>query len=196
MTEVNELIETITNKERKIRYKALERIGELSRSNKREKKEELLNVLHTKAASVNWEERYVSMYAISRYMWKNDTFQEFQRAYSNVLQLLEDEDGRVRVAAFNALERFREFFIAYMYGMLSDFNRKDVIKIWFDSLIRQWDKAKNTEQGKKQIFMMRCVDVLFRPDMEEHLNNKEYEKYVDIWDKLQELEIEYRERAE
>src|SRR3989344_9613370 len=136
MTEVNELIETITNKERKIRYKALERIGELSRSNKREKKEELLNVLHTKAASVNWEERYVSMYAISRYMWKNDTFQEFQRAYSNVLQLLEDEDGRVRIAAFNALERFREFFIAYMYGLLSDFNRKDVIKIWFDSLIR------------------------------------------------------------
>ena len=44
------------------------------------------------------------------------------------------------------------------------------------------------EKGKKQYHLMKCVDALFRPDMEDYLSEKEYRKYNEIWDKLQEIE--------
>ena len=79
MNEVNELIERIKSKDQKVRYQALELVVNLSRSNKRKKKRDLLNILHAKASSEHWEERYVSMYAISRFMWRNEKFEDFQR---------------------------------------------------------------------------------------------------------------------
>lgn len=89
-----EIIEKIKSKDKKIRYKALDKVMELSRSNKNKQKEELLRILNGRVSSENWEERYVSMYALSRIMWKNGRFENFQRAYHDVLRLLEDKDGR------------------------------------------------------------------------------------------------------
>ena len=40
---------------------------------------------------------------------------------------------------------------------------------------------------------MKCIDTLFRPDMEEDLSKKYYKKYKEIWDKLQEIEERYNE---
>ena len=127
-------------------------------------------------------------------MWKNSKFEDFQKAYSTVLRLLEDQDGRVRIAAFNALEHFRGFFIMYVYGGLNHFNQEDIVQLWIDSLISLWDKTKDLKEIKQQYFLMKCVDTLFRPDMEGYLNKKEYQKYIGIWDKLQELNNEYNEK--
>lgn len=195
MNEAGNLLEKIKSKDKKIRYQALEEVMELSRSKKSKQKIELLKILQEKASAENWEERYIAMYALSRFMWRSGRFEDFQCAYQKVLESLEDEDGRVRIAAFNALEHFRGFFIAYVYGGLNHFNKNDLVKLWLDSLISLWDKTKGLKPGKKQYFLMRCVDTLFRPDMEGHLNNKEGRKYLEIWNKLQELEEEYSERA-
>ena len=194
MNEVNNLIERIKSIDKKVRNKALELVMKLSRSNKSKQKSEFLTILHNKAFSENWEERYISMYAISRFMWRSGKFEDFQKAYSNMLRLLEDQDGRVRIAAFNALEHFRGFFIVFAFGELNHFDKKEMIKLWLDSLILLWDKTKTINQGKQQYFMMKCVDALFRPDMEEYLNGKESKKYIEIWKKLQELNEEYNER--
>src|SRR3989344_4478360 len=90
MSETNKLIEKVKSKDRKARYKALEEITKLSRSNKSRQKAELLKKLHEKASSSLWEERYFSMYAISRVMWKSGKLEDFQKSYSDVLKLLED----------------------------------------------------------------------------------------------------------
>ena len=193
--EVNKLIERIKSKDQKIRYKALEEITKLSRSNKSKQKTELLKKLHEKVLSEDWEERYISMYTISRFMWRSGKFEDFQKAYSNVLKLLEDSDGRVRIAAFNALEHFRGYFITYTFGEIYHFDKKEMIKSWLDSLLSLWDKTKMLKSAKKQSFMMKCVDTLFRPDMEEYLSKKEYQQYMEIWEKLQELNEEYNERG-
>ena len=195
MNEINTLIEEIKSKDPKVRYKALEEIMKLSRSNKSKQKKELLDILHKKASSSSWEERYVSMYAISRVMWRSGKFEDFQKAYYDVLRLLEDEDGRVRMAAFNALESFRGFFVMHVYGGLNHFNKEEIVKQWITSLISLWDKTKSSEQEKQQYFLMKCVDTLFRPDMEEYLSKKERCKYMEIWEKLQELNEEYNERG-
>ncbi|HIH11116.1 TPA: hypothetical protein HA241_02925 [Candidatus Woesearchaeota archaeon] len=193
MNEVNALIQRIKSNDKKVRYQALEQVMKLSRSNKRKQKAVFLSVLHEKALSEKWEERYISMYTISRFMWKNGCFDDFKETYNYVLKLLEDQDGRVRIAAFNALENFRGFFIACVYGGLTNFPEKDIVKLWLDSLILLWDKTKSIKEGKQQYFLMKCVDTLFRPDMESYLNNKEYKKYMEIWEKLQELNEEYDE---
>ena len=116
-----------------------------------------------------------------------------RRTYHNVLKLLEDEGGRVRVSAFNALEHFRSFFITFAFGGYNHFDEKEIVKLWMNSLFLLWDKTKSMEKGKKQYNLMKCVDALFRPDMEDYLNNKEYKKYDEIWNKLQEIEEIYNE---
>ena len=187
------IINRIKSKDKKTRYKALDEIMKLSRSRKRKQKAELLKILNEKSFSTEWEERYVSMYGISRYMWRNGKFADLKETYYNVLRLLEDENGRVRVASFNALGHFRSFFITFAFGGYSNFDEKEVIKLWMDSLFLLWDKTKSMEKGKKRYLLIKSVDTLFRPDREGYLNNKEYRKYNEIWDKLQEIEEIYNE---
>ena len=189
--DIANIVQNIKSNDKIVRYKALDQVMDISRSNKVKHKAELLELLHQKAISTDWNERYISMYAISRFMWGLNQFEDFKKTYSYVLKLLEDEDCRVRIAAVNALENFRGLFIAYVYGGLNHFPEKDIVKLWLDSLILLWDKTKNTKQRKQQYFMMKCVDTLFRSDLEGYLNNNEYKKYMEIWDKLQELKEEY-----
>lgn len=193
MEHINKFIENIKSKDKKVRYKALDEIMKLSRSNKRKQKTELLKILNEKSFSKNWEERYISMYGISRYMWRKGKFEDLKQTYNNVLRLLEDEDGRVRIAAFNALEHFRGFFFSFVLGAYTKFDEKEVVKLWMGSLFLLWDKTKSMKRGKKHYHLMKCVDTLFRPDMEDYLNNKEFRKYCEIWDKLQEVEEIYNE---
>lgn len=193
MKSVTTLINRIKNKDRKIRCKALDDIMMLSRSQKRKQKTELLKILNHKSFSPECEERYVSMYGVSRYMWRGGKFEDLKQTYSNVIRLLEDNDGRVRVAAFNALEHFRTFFTTFAFGADIKFDKKEIIKLWTDSLFLLWEKIKSMEKGHRQRFLMKCVDRLFRPDMEEYLNKKEYRKYSEIWNKLQEIEEVYNE---
>ena len=163
------------------------------KTRKVKQKAELLKILNEKSFSAEWEERYISMYGISRYMWRGGKFESLKKTYHNVVRLLEDEDSRVRVAAFNALEHFRSFFIWFVYGGYPNFDEKEIVKLWMDSLFLLWDKTKSMEKSKKQYHLMKCVDTLFRPDMEEYLNNKEYKKYNEIWNKLQEIGEIYNE---
>ena len=193
MNEISIIIANIKSKDKKLRYLALEEIMAISRSNKKKQKAQLLNSLNEKAKSRDWEERYVSMYGISRFMWRSGTFEDFKKTYYHVLKLLEDEDGRVRIAAFYALEHFRSFFIAFVFGGLNHFHKKDIAPLWLHSLIVLWEKTKAMDNGKQQYFLMKCIDTLFRSDMEEYLNDKEHRIYIEIWDKLQELENEYNE---
>ena len=193
MEQLTSIINRIKRKDKKTRYKALDEIMKLSRSNKRKQKAELLKILNEKSFSDNWEERYVSMYGISRYMWRGGKFNDLKNTYQNVLRLLEDEDGRVRVAAFNSLEHFRTFFTFFVYRCYNNFNEKEIVKLWMNSLFLLWDKTKATEKGRLQRHLMKCVDALFRPDMEDYLSEKEYRKYTEIWNKLQEIEEVYNE---
>ena len=193
MSEILNVVYDLKSNDKKIRYKALDQIMEISRSNEINQKKELLKILHHQAKSADWNERYISMYATSRFMWGSGSFEDFKETYYSVLKLLEDEDGRVRIAAFNALEHFRGFFIAFAFGGLDHFDKNETVKLWLDSLILLWDKTKVLEEGKRQCFMMKCVDTLFRPDMEGYLNRGYYRKYMEIWDRLQELEKEYNE---
>jgi hypothetical protein len=165
----------------------------LSRSRKYKQKQNLLDLVNKKSFSSNWEERYVSMYALSRYMWRSGKFEDLKETYSNVLRLLEDQDGRVGVAARNALEHFRSFFTMHAFGGYSHFNEKEIVNLWIDSLFLLWDKTKNMEEGKKQYRMMRCVKTLFRTDMEAYLTRPQLKKYDEIWDKIQELNELYNE---
>ena len=187
------IINRIKSKDRKIRYKALDEIMNLSRSRKRKQKAELLKILNEKSFSKDWEERYVAMYGISRFMWRSGKFDDLRKTYYNVLRLLEDDDGRVRVAAFNAMEHFRTFFTFFVYSDYSNFNEKEIVKLWTNSLFLLWDKTKSMEKSKRQRYLMKCVDNLFRSDMEEYLSKKEYKKYNEIWDKLQKIEEIYNE---
>lgn len=195
MDDINELIERIKSKDQKVRCKALEEITKLSKSNRRKQKAEMLRILPEKASSSSWEERYVAMYALSRIRWRSGKWEDFHRAYSNALRLLEDDNGRVRIAAFNVLEHFRGYFIACTFGEMDHFDKKEMVKLWLDSLLSLWDKTKRLESGKTQSFMMKCVDTLFRPDMEEYLSKKEYQQYMEIWEKIRELNEEYNERG-
>ena len=188
-----EILDGLKSKDKKKRYKARDEIMKLSRSMKRKQKAELLNTLNEKSVSPDWEERYISMYGISRYMWRNGRFDDLGRTYANVLRLIEDDDGRVRAAARNALEHFRSFFTTFVYGSYNHFDEKKVVRLWLESLFLLWDRTKSMEEGKKQYHLIRCVDTLFRPDMEGYLTNKEYKKYREIWDKLQELDELYNE---
>ena len=126
MNNIFYLINSIKSKDKKTRYRALDDIMKLSRSKKIKQKTELLKVLNEKSLSKEWEERYVSMYGISRFKWKCGQFKDLKEVYQNVLRLLEDGDGRVRVAAFNALdikqkqfklkEKLNQIFDALMYN--------------------------------------------------------------------------------
>ncbi len=88
----------------------------LSRSNKSKQKSEFLNILQNKAFSENWEERYISIYAVSRFWWRSGKFEDFQKAYSNVLRLLEDETAR-RIASVKLTEN--------IYSIPKNFNKND-----------------------------------------------------------------------
>ena len=121
MEQLTSLINRIKSKDRKARYKVLDQIMELSRSKKIKQKAELLKILNEKSFSTEWEERYVSMYGISRFMWRNGKFVDLKETYDNVLRLLEDENDRVRLAAFNALEHFRTFFTFFVYRGYNNF---------------------------------------------------------------------------
>jgi len=125
-------------------------------------------------------------------MWHSGKFEDFKKTYKNVLRLLEDEDGRVRVTAFNALEQFRGFFITFTFGGNNHFEEKLIVKLWMGSLFLLWEKTKSAE-GRLQYHLMKCTDALFRPDMEGYITNKEYRQYTDIWEQLQELNELYNE---
>lgn len=188
------LIENLKSKDKKIRYQVLNDIMKLSRSKKRIQKAELLKILNETSYSSNWEERYISMYALSRYMWRSGSFEEVKTAYNNVLRLLEDSDGRVRMAAKNALEHFSRWFTTYVFcGGYIHFNEKEVINLWMNSLFMLWEKTKQMDKGKRQEHMMRCVEILFRTDMDELLTPTQLKKYDEIWNKIQELDNEYNE---
>ena len=196
MTNMNKLLKIVNNiksKDKKLRYKALEGITHISRSRKIKQKIEILKILNEKSFSLRWEEKYISMYALSRFMWRGGKFKDLKQAYHNVIRLLEDNDGRVRMAAFNALVHFRSFFVMFAYGAYSDFDEKEIVKLWTDSLFLLWDKTKSIEKSKKQQYLMKCIDTLFIPDMEDYLSKKDYKKYKEIWDKLQEIEEIYNE---
>ncbi len=190
MNEIEIVIKNIKSKDRKVRYAALEAITKLSNS---KQKQELLTILHEKAASNPWEDRYVAMYALSRFRWRSGTFADFSKTYQQVLHLLEDEDGRVRVTAFNALEHFRGYFIAFIFGEMKQFEQKEVASLWLNSLFSLWQKTKSIKDKKKKYFMMKCIDTLYRPDMEEYLSPQDYRKYMEIWKKLLELNEAYNE---
>ena len=65
-------------------------------------------------------------------------------------RLLEDEDGGVRVSAFNALEHFRNFFITFAFGGYNPFDEKEIVKLWMNSLFLLWDKTKSLKKLKKE----------------------------------------------
>ncbi|MFH1641914.1 MAG: hypothetical protein ABIC04_03360 [Nanoarchaeota archaeon] len=194
MSEVLKLVNTIKSKDKKERYKALDSIMWLSRSRKAKQKAELLKILNEKSFSDDWEKKYIAMYGISRVRWRFGKFDELKKAYKNVLRLLEDSDGRVRVAALNALDRnFKGFFISFELGECEKFSKEEIVKLWMDSLFFLWDKTKTETNYKIQYHLMRCVDVLFRPDMNCYLNAKEYSKYKEVWAQIQELNELYNE---
>ena len=122
------------------------------RSRKRKQKAELLKILNKKSFSTEWEERYFSMYGISRYMWRGGKFNDLKNTYQNVLRLLEE----------------------FVYGVYSNFDDKEIVKLWMDSFFLLWDKIKSMEKSKKQHHLMKCVENLFRSDMEEYLSKKDY----------------------
>ena len=194
MNETLNLINSIRSKDKRERYKALDEIRDLSRSRKTNQKTELLKILNDKSFSDDWEDRYISMYGISRIRWRFNRFEELKKAYKNALRLLEDKDGRVRIAAFNALDRsFISFFISFEIDRLEKFDEKEVVKLWMSSLFSLWDKTKAETNYKIQYHLMRCVDTLFRPDMDCYLNDEEYVKYKEIWEQVQELDGLYNE---
>lgn len=187
------LLADLLHEDKNTRYAALDAIRKIACSRNMKQKSELLKALNEKSHSGLWEDRYVSMYGISRYMWHIGKIEDLKETYSNVVRLVADEEGRVRIAAFNALEHFRGFFVSFVYGGFGHFEEKAIVRLWMDSLFLLWDKVTSTEEGKLQQHLLKCVERLYRPDLEEYLTKKEREKYNAIWHKLQELNALYDE---
>ena len=81
-----QLIDALKSKDKKVRYKVLDNIMKLSWSNKTTHKQEFLNLVLLKSDSKDWEERYVAMYAVSRFYRKNWDFEDFRKQFLNALR--------------------------------------------------------------------------------------------------------------
>jgi hypothetical protein len=190
--EVDSIFNALKSKDKKIRYRALDKILEFSRSNKTLWKKDFLNTVLLKSASKDWEERYLAMYAISRFMRKNWDFEDFKIQFLNIVLLLEDVDGRVRIAARNALEHFRTSFLFYGWGEWKVDENK-LLLLWKSSLFSLGAKVINMNNGKMQAHMVQCVKILFQNDLEDCLNTSDHKKYETLWNKINELDEMYYE---
>jgi hypothetical protein len=186
------VFDALKSKDKKIRYDALDNILKLSRSNNTSWKKEFLNSVLLKSNSTDWEERYVAMYAISRFMKKNWDFQEFKCQFLNVLQLIEDMDGRVRIAARNALEHLRTNLLFYSWGEWK-VDSYEIIPLWKNALFLLGEKAILMNNGKMQAHLVQCVKTLFQNDLEESLNKSDHKRYEELWRKICELDEYYYE---
>ncbi len=186
------LINSLKSKDKKARCRALDSILKLSRSNKTKWKKEFLNLILSKSTADGWEERYIAMYAISRFYRKNWDFEEFKKQFLNVLNLTEDKDGRVRIAAKNALEHFRTSFLLFCWGEWGA-NEKELVELWKQSLFSLWERIDSLEEGRMQLHLIECIKILFQNDMEAYLSRKDFNKYHEIWDNLMELDEKYYE---
>ncbi len=186
------LINSLKNKDKKLRYKTLDAILHLSRSNKHKLKKEFLRLILFKSVSDDWEERYVAMYALSRFYRRNWNLQEFKEQFLNVFRLIQDSDGRVRIAARNALEHFRSNFLYFVWGEWK-VDGAEVVTLWKESLYLLWEKIKATKKGKMQAYLVECIKILYQHDMDSYLDKKDFEKYSRIWDKVNELDEFYYE---
>ncbi|MBI2548789.1 hypothetical protein HYW21_05555 [Candidatus Woesearchaeota archaeon] len=186
------LIGALKSKDKKVRYKVLDNIMKLSRSNKTTHKQEFLNLVLLKSDSNDWEERYVAMYAVSRFYRKNWDFKDFRKQFLNALRLIDDNDGRVRIAARNALEHFRTNFLLFTWGEW-DTDEKEIVDLWSDSLFSLWEKIRSLEEGKMQLHFIECIKILYQHDMDAYLNKQDYKKYQQIWEKVNELDNLYYE---
>ncbi len=187
-----QLIDALKSKDKKVRYKVLDNIMKLSRSNKTTHKQEFLNLVLLKSDSKDWEERYVAMYAVSRFYRKNWDFKDFRKQFLNALRLIDDNDGRVRIAARNALEHFRTNFLLFTWGEW-DTGEKEIVDLWSDSLFSLWEKIRSLEEGKMQLHFIECIKILYQHDMDAYLNKQDYKKYQQIWEKVNELDNLYFE---
>lgn len=186
------LINALKSKDKKTRYRTLDTIVKLSRSNKITWKREFLSLVLSKSSSDDWEERYIAMYAISRFYHRKWDIEEFKKQFLNVLKLIEDKDGRVRIVARNALEHFRTNFLWFCWGEWKT-NEKELVELWKESLFSLWGKIASLEEGKLQLHLLRCIKALYQHDMEAYLSKKDFGKFQEIWDKINELDERYYE---
>lgn len=189
-----QLIDSLKSKDKKMRYRVLDAILKLSRSNKKALKEDFLNLILLKSNAQDWEERYIAMYAISRFYKKDWDFERFRSQFLNTLNLIEDTDGRVRIAARHVLEHFRTNFLLFTWGGW-DTDEQKIVELWAGSLFSLWEKIKSIEEGKMQLHLLQCIKILYQHDMDDYLNNKDYRKYKEIWKKVNELDELYFEHG-
>jgi len=190
--DVDLIFHALKSKDKKIRYKALDTILKFSRSNKTSWKKEFIESVLLKSSSKDWEDRYVVMYAISRFYRRDWKFEDFKKQFLNVLRLLEDADGRVRIAARNALEHFRTSFLLFIFGQWKT-DSKQIVDLWRDSLFLLWEKIDAMGQGKMQLHLVQCIKIIYQHDMDAYLNKKDFERYEKIWNKVIELDDFYYE---
>ncbi len=190
--DIEYIFNALKSKDKKIRYKALDKILEFSRSKKTTWKKEFFKSVLLKSSSKDWKERYAVMYAISRFIRKNWDFEEFKKQFLNILRLIEDIDGRVRIAVRNALEHFRTSFLFYCWGEWK-VDENELLPLWKSSLFSLGEKAIRTDNGKMQAHMIQCVKILFQNDLEDCLNKSDHNKYKSLWNKINELDEFYYE---
>jgi len=184
------LINALKSKDKKIRYKTLDTILQLSHSNKSRWKDCFLNLILSKSVSEDWEDRYVAIYAISRFYQKNWDFEKFKKQFLNAVKLIEDKDGRVRIAARNALEHFRLNFLYFSWGEWK-VDKKKIVELWKESLYSLWEKIDATEEDKIKVHLVECIRILCQHYMDEYLTKKDFEKYLQIWNTVNELDERY-----
>ena len=177
--DIEPIFNALKSKDKEIRYKSLDKILDLSRSNKISWKKEFLKSVLLKSSSKNWEKRYVAMYAISRFYRRNWEFEEFKSQFLKVLRLLEDADGRVRIAARNALEHFRTNFLLFVWGEWKT-NEKEIETLWTGSLFLLWEKIDAIDEEIMQMHIVQCIKLLYQHDMDAYLS-KNFKKYEQVW---------------
>jgi hypothetical protein len=181
-----DLFNALKSKDKKTRYFALDEIMKLSRSNKTLLKNDFLKRVLSKSSSLDWEERYVAMYAVSRFYLQNWEFDQFKMHFLNALKLNEDADGRVRVAAKNTLDHFRTSIMLLRLGIWKT-NDEKIIRLWKDSLFALWEKIVPMEKGKLQLHLIECIKIFYLCGLEGYLSGKDCHKYWQTWKEINEL---------
>ena len=185
-----QLLIFVKDKNKKVRHTALENITLFSRSNNVKWKKSFLELILLKSNSSDWEERYVAMYALSRFMTKNWDFEDFKKQFLNTLRLLEDSDGRVRIAARTSLEHLRMSFLLFIFGQWKT-DGKELVELWKNALFETWKKIEDLGEGKMQAHLLQCSKILYQHDMDAYLNKEDFKKYEHIGNNIRALDDFY-----